>query len=246
MRPTRCVGLVYDEGGRIALFQHPAGVLSRKQACEAACGTEHGLHILQQLRSTGYPGALIVVSYIPNLLTVLRIAATPLLIMLLKYEMFPEALLLFVLAGISDGLDGYIAKRFQYQTRLGAILDPVADKILLVSCFVILTVMGHIPFWLLIVVVFRDIVIVGGCLLLVILEGGVKMSPSRISKLNTVFQICLIAAVLIRLAVGTQFQVVIPVLIAIVTITSVSSGVHYVWVWTFRRGGVGEAPGRAK
>lgn len=189
---------------------------------------------------------MVVVSYIPNLLTVLRIAATPLLIMLLKYEMFPGALLLFVLAGISDGLDGYIAKRFQYQTRLGAILDPVADKILLVSCFVVLTVMGHIPFWLLVVVVFRDIVIVGGYLLLVILEGGVKMSPSGISKLNTVFQICLVASVLIKLAAGIQLGVVIPVLIAIVTVTSVSSGVHYVWVWAFRRGGVGEAPRQAK
>jgi len=180
---------------------------------------------------------LVVVSYIPNLLTVLRIVATPVLIMLLKYEMFPAALLLFVLAGISDGLDGYIAKRFRYQTRLGAILDPVADKVLLVSCFVVLTVMHHIPFWLLVVVVFRDIVIVGGYLLLVILEGGVKMSPSRISKLNTVFQICLIAAVLIKLAVGDQFPFVIPGLIALVTITSVMSGAHYVWVWAFRRDG---------
>ncbi|MGA8259156.1 MAG: CDP-alcohol phosphatidyltransferase family protein [Arenicellales bacterium] len=182
---------------------------------------------------------MVVVSYIPNLLTLLRIAATPVLIMLLKYGVFPGALLLFVLAGISDGLDGYIAKRFQYQTRLGAVLDPLADKILLVSCFVVLTVMGHIPFWLLVVVVFRDIVIVGGYLLLVILEGGVKMSPTRISKLNTVFQICLIAAVLIKLAIGTQFQTVIPVLIGLVTITSVWSGVHYVWVSAFRRGGVG-------
>lgn len=181
---------------------------------------------------------MVVVSYIPNLLTVLRIAAAPVLIMLLKYEMFPGALLLFVLAGISDGLDGYIAKRFRYQTRLGAILDPVADKVLLVSCFVVLTVMNHIPFWLLVVVVFRDIVIVGGYLLLVILEGGVKMNPSRISKLNTVFQICLIAAVLIKLAVGNQVAFVIPGLIALVTITSVMSGAHYVWVCAFRRDGV--------
>lgn len=183
---------------------------------------------------------MVVVSYIPNLLTVLRIAATPVLIMLLKYEMFPGALLLFVLAGISDGLDGYIAKRFRYQTRLGAILDPVADKVLLVSCFVVLTVMNHIPFWLLVVVVFRDIVIVGGYLLLVILEGGVKMNPSRISKLNTVFQICLITGVLIKLATGTELSLVIPGLITLVTITSVLSGIHYVWVWAFQRNGAAE------
>lgn len=184
---------------------------------------------------------LVVVSYIPNLLTLLRIAATPVLIMLLKYEMFPGALLLFVLAGVSDGLDGYIAKRFHYQTRLGAILDPVADKVLLVSCFIVLTVMGYLPFWLLVVVAFRDIVIVGGYLLLVTLEGGVKMNPSRISKLNTVFQICLVAAVLITLASGVALPMVIPALIAAVTVTSVLSGVHYVWVWAFRRSGPAQA-----
>ncbi|MDZ7842457.1 MAG: CDP-alcohol phosphatidyltransferase family protein [Gammaproteobacteria bacterium] len=178
---------------------------------------------------------MVVVSYIPNLLTMLRIAATPVLIMLLNYEMFPGALLLFVLAGISDGLDGYIAKRFHYQTRLGAILDPLADKLLLVSCFIVLGVMGHIPFWLLVVVVFRDLVIVVGYLLLVILEGGVNMNPTSISKLNTVFQICLIAVVLINLAVDLALPLLIPVLITAVTVTSVLSGVHYVWVWTFRR-----------
>lgn len=180
------------------------------------------------------------VSYIPNLLTLLRIAATPVLIMLLTYKMFQGALLLFALAGVSDALDGYIAKRFGYQTRLGAILDPVADKILLVSCFIVLTILGYIPFWLLLVVAFRDIVIVGGYLLLVILEDSVKMSPSRISKLNTVFQICLIAAVLVTLASGMELPMVIPALIAAVTATSVLSGVHYVWLWAFQRAGHGQ------
>lgn len=185
---------------------------------------------------------MVVVSYIPNLLTLLRIAATPGLVMLLTYEMFASALLLFALAGVSDGLDGYIAKRFHYQTRLGAILDPVADKVLLVSCFIVLTVMGYLPFWLLVVVAFRDIVIVGGYLLLVILEGGVKMSPSRISKLNTVFQICLVAAVLVHLAAGAALPVVITVLIYVVTATSIVSCIHYVWVWAFRRSGQAHRP----
>lgn len=183
-----------------------------------------------------------VASYIPNLLTLLRIAATPVLIMLLTYEMFQGALLLFVLAGVSDALDGYIAKRFGYQTRLGAILDPVADKILLVSCFIVLTIMGYLPLWLLLVVAFRDIVIVGGYLLLVILEDSVTMSPSWISKLNTVFQICLVAAVLVTLASGLELPMVISALIAAVTVTSVLSGVHYVWVWAFQRSSHGQRP----
>jgi cardiolipin synthase len=183
----------------------------------------------------GRAETLVVVSYIPNLLTVLRIVATPVLIILLKYEMFSSALMLFVLAGVSDGLDGYIAKRFRSETRLGAILDPVADKVLLVSCFIVLTVMGHLPFWLLLVVAFRDIVIVGGYLLLVTLEGGVRMDPSRISKLNTVFQICLITMVLVKLAAAADVAVVIDALIALVTLTSILSGAHYVWIWAFRR-----------
>lgn len=175
-----------------------------------------------------------VASYIPNLLTVLRIVATPVLVMLLKYEMYPQALLVFVLAGVSDGLDGYIAKRFNYQSRLGAILDPVADKLLLVSCFIVLTVVGFLPFWLLVVVAFRDIVIVGGYVLLVTLEGDVKMSPTLVSKLNTLLQICLVAAVLVELGVGLSLGYVVPSLIVSVTITSVLSGIHYVWVWTIR------------
>jgi len=154
--------------------------------------------------------------------------------MLLKYEMFPAALLVFVLAGVSDGLDGFIAKRFHCQTRLGAILDPVADKLLLVSCFVVLTVMHHLPFWLLVVVAFRDVVIVGGYLLLVTLEGKVPMNPSRISKANTMLQICLVAMVLIKLGLGMTLPHAIPLLIGLVTITSLASGIHYVWLWTIR------------
>jgi cardiolipin synthase len=188
---------------------------------------------------------VVVLPYIPNLLTLLRIAATPVLIMLLNYGLFSQALLVFVLAGVSDGLDGYIAKRFNYQTRLGAILDPVADKVLLVSCFTVLTVMNHLPFWLLVVVVFRDLVIVGGYLLLVILEGGVKMNPSGISKINTVLQICLAAAVLIKLATGVEVPYLMPVMFGLVTLTSVLSGGHYVWIWAFRRGETAkDAPGQ--
>lgn len=173
-------------------------------------------------------------SHIPNLLTVLRIVATPVIVILLKYELFPQALLVFVLAGVSDGLDGYIAKRFNYQSRLGAILDPVADKLLLVTCFIVLTVMTYLPFWLLVVVAFREIVIVGGYLLLATLEDEVKMSPTLVSKLNTVLQICLVAAVLIQLGFGLTLGYAVPSLVVMVAVTSVLSGIHYVWVWTIR------------
>ena len=108
-------------------------------------------HLLSQL----------VVSYIPNLITVLRIAAAPVLVLLLDSQAYNLALIVFLAAGISDALDGFIAKSFNFESEFGAILDPVADKILLVSSFVMLTLLGHLPFWLLVIVGFRDILIAG-------------------------------------------------------------------------------------
>jgi cardiolipin synthase len=169
----------------------------------------------------------------------MRVAAVPVLILLLKNEYYASALLLFVAAGVSDGLDGYIAKKYRVQSKFGAILDPVADKILLVSCFVMLTLLGHIPFWLLVIVVFRDILIVGGYLLLVMLDAKVQMRPSTLSKLNTLFQICLVSLVLARLAGWIDLGAVVDVLIVVVASTSVLSGIHYVWVWGFGKHSIG-------
>lgn len=173
--------------------------------------------------------------YVPNLLTLFRIAAAPVLVLLLKYGANDLAVVLFVAAGVSDGLDGYIAKRFNYQTRLGAILDPVADKLLLVSSYVMLTLLGHLPFWLLVTVVFRDVVIVGGYLVLVTLNGSVHMQPSIVSKLNTVLQITLVGVVLVAAAQWLSIPWLTSTMIVLVTITTVLSGVHYVWFWGFRR-----------
>ena len=179
-----------------------------------------------------------VVSYIPNLITVLRVAAAPVLILLLDSQAYMPALALFFAAGISDALDGFIAKRFNFQSQFGAILDPVADKLLLVSSFVMLTLLGHLPFWLLVIVVFRDVLIVGGYLVLVMLRESVQMKPSALSKLNTVFQICLVGLVLAQLANLVEMKALVDVLIILVAITTVLSGVHYVWVWGFGKEGI--------
>jgi cardiolipin synthase len=176
-----------------------------------------------------------VFAYLPNLLTVWRVAAAPVLVLLLKDQAYALALVVFILAGISDGLDGYIAKRFGCESRLGAILDPVADKLLLISCFGMLTFLEHLPFWLLVVVVFRDVLIVGGYLMLVTLNGSVTMNPSNVSKINTAVQILLIVFVLAELAGWLAVPPVIDVFILIVTVTTVWSGAHYVWFWGFRR-----------
>jgi len=177
-------------------------------------------------------------SYIPNLITVLRVVAAPALILLLKNGNYELALVLFLVAGISDGLDGYIAKRFNVQSQFGAMLDPVADKILLVSCFVMLTLLGYLPFWLLVLISFRDLVIVGGYLVLVMLKVTVKMAPSVVSKINTVCQICLVGLMLAELAGWVALGGVINLLIVVVAFTTLISGIHYVWVWGFSQDGI--------
>jgi cardiolipin synthase (CMP-forming) len=171
------------------------------------------------------------VSQLPNLITLTRIALAPAFLLLLNDGDYKLALAVFAIAGLSDGLDGFIAKRFNYQSRLGAILDPVADKILLVSAYVMLTVLNHLPFWLVIVVVFRDLLIVGGYVLYTSLYGPVHMRPSWISKLNTFVQIALVVIVLLEQAIGTSYPRVIVILAYAVFVTTVASGGHYLWTW---------------
>jgi len=178
-----------------------------------------------------------VISQIPNFLTLLRIGATPVLVLLLNDREYDLALLLFVLAGLSDGLDGYIAKRFGFVTRLGAILDPLADKMLIISTYIMLTVLGDIPFWLMVTVGFRDVLIVGGYLVLVSLDGEVDMRPSIVSKINTCMQLALVIIVLAHRAELWSLPLLINVSIAAVFATTVLSGAHYVWVWGIRRTG---------
>ncbi len=174
-------------------------------------------------------------SYIPNLLTLLRIAAAPVLVVLLSQRAYGLALTIFLLAGISDGLDGYIAKKYHYETRLGAILDPIADKVLLVSTYVMLTLLDLLPFWLLVAIVFRDLLIIGGYLVLVILHGSVQMRPSIVSKLNTVVQLMLVLVVLAAQAGVLDAALLTDILIVVVAITTIMSGAHYVWVWGIKK-----------
>ncbi|MBI3897794.1 MAG: CDP-alcohol phosphatidyltransferase family protein [Gammaproteobacteria bacterium] len=170
-------------------------------------------------------------SQLPNLITLSRIALTPAFVLLLNDGNYTFALLLFTLAGLSDGLDGFIAKRFHYASRLGAILDPAADKILLVSAYVMLTVLGHFPVWLVIVVAFRDLLIVGGYLLYTSMYGPVQMRPSWLSKVNTLLQITLVVAVLAEQAAGKSYPQAMQWLVIAVLVSTVASGAHYLWRW---------------
>jgi len=175
------------------------------------------------------------ISYLPNIITVFRIGMVPLFILLMDEHHYLLALYVFILAGISDGLDGFIAKRFDAVSQMGAILDPIADKMLLVSAYIMLTLHGKIPFWLLLTVGFRDLLIIGGYLIYVSLHGAVQMKPSYLSKLNTVMQITLVVLVLAAVGYDLSASTLIRLLIYVVFATTVASGAHYVWIWLVRK-----------
>lgn len=175
------------------------------------------------------------IAQLPNLITLARIASVPVLILALDQQDYALALAIFVIAGLSDGLDGLIAKRYHCATRLGGILDPAADKILLVGAYVMLTVLGHLPFWLMVVVAFRDLLIVGGYVVYTSMYGPVQMRPSRLSKFNTLAQIVLVVLVLVQQATGVGHVGVVDAFVYIVLATTVASGMHYLWTWGFMK-----------
>jgi len=151
--------------------------------------------------------------------------------MLLLYEEFSYALLLYTVAGISDGLDGYIAKRYNYVSRLGSVLDPLADKLLLVSTFIALAWLGLLPAWLVIAVILRDLLIVIGAAAYYLLIGKYEMEPSLISKVNTFSQIVLGLAIVLSESLISLPQWLTVWLIFLVLGTTIVSGVDYVWIW---------------
>lgn len=172
--------------------------------------------------------------HLPNLITLARIALVPVLILLLHDQHYAAALLVFLVAGLSDALDGFLAKRLGVQSRLGAILDPAADKLLLVSAYVMLTILGHIPFWLMLTVAFRDILIVGGYIVYTTHAGPVKMRPSVLSKLNTLLQIALVGLILGQEALHQAWPLTDVVVYGVLAST-VASGAHYLWLWMIVR-----------
>jgi cardiolipin synthase (CMP-forming) len=133
---------------------------------------------------------------IPNFITVGRVILVPVVFWLLVSGRVQAAFFTFVVAGISDGVDGYLAKRYGWTTELGAYLDPLADKLLLVSIFVAMGVLGELPSWLVIGVVSRDILIVAAIMLSWLLDNPVRIRPLVVSKINTASQLILASTVL--------------------------------------------------
>ena len=159
----------------------------------------------------------------PNALSFLRIFSVPLLIWLVAEGYTTGALWLFALAGATDALDGFIAKRFHMETTLGRYLDPLADKLLLLAGFITLTVLDLLPLWLTLLVVTRDVVIVGGALVYQTMTGTLEIKPLRISKVNTVCQMLLLFLVL-QHAVHGALQEWLDPLIWLTALTTLFSG----------------------
>ena len=168
---------------------------------------------------------------IPNVISVLRVLLTIPVIYLLITQDFSNALILFAVAGISDALDGFLAKKFHWESHLGGLLDPLADKILLVASYLVLGAIGLLPVWLVLLVMLRDLVIVGGAFLYHYKIETLDADPSLVSKFNTLIQILLVLAVVMNAGPFPLPESLIGGMIWLTLITTVASGVDYVWIW---------------
>ncbi len=168
---------------------------------------------------------------VPNLITLARILAVPVTVYVILEGFFAAAFWIFVAAGLSDALDGYLAKRLNAVSEIGAYLDPLADKALLVGTYVALAQVDHIATWLVFLVVFRDLLIIGGALLFHTITQSLNMKPLFISKINTVVQIAFAGVVLAELGPGLRLAFLSETLLYIVAFTTFVSGAAYVYKW---------------
>ena len=168
---------------------------------------------------------------IPNIITIMRILLVPITVWLLISGDYVLALVVFIMAGLSDAVDGFLARRYKLQTDLGAYLDPMADKALLVSTYVTLGVIKFLPAWLVILVITREVLIVGGVILSWLLDKPVVIRPLFMSKANTLAQIMLIGLMLGGLAFALDLHVLQALAYTIVAATTFLSGAQYMADW---------------
>jgi len=168
---------------------------------------------------------------LPNLITLGRILLVPMIVWAIASNQMTVAFVLFVVAGVSDAVDGFLAKHFDMATDLGAMLDPIADKALLVSIYVALGITGDIPRWLVILVVSRDLMIVGAMILSGLLDNPMPVKPLMVSKLNTVAQVSFAALVLASLGFGFKAGPYDAILMGLVTVFTLLSISFYLVEW---------------
>ena len=168
---------------------------------------------------------------IPNALTILRILSIPVFVIFLLYGHLFMALLVFIGAGITDGLDGLIARVFRQRTTIGAYLDPIADKLMLTTAFVVLAVLSIIPSWLTVIVIARDVIILLGILMLFLTSHKVEIKPIFIGKASTVLQLATIAWALVT-PFSMVMKSVFPAIIWVTAGLTALSGLMYIYIGT--------------
>lgn len=177
---------------------------------------------------------------IPNLLTFLRMVLIPVFATLLVYGLIGWAFFVFLIAGFSDGIDGFIARRFDQESELGTILDPVADKLLMTTAFIILTLPGifpaephlrhlPVPFWVTAAVIGRDILIIAAAGAINVMTGFRGFKPSRLGKLSTFVQVLAIGLILIAAVVPNLRSFYLPTVYTTVFALAFFSGIHYIF-----------------
>ena len=171
---------------------------------------------------------------LPNAISVMRMCLVVPVVWLLWREEFRPALALFLIAAVSDGLDGFLAKTFSWQSNIGALLDPMADKLLLSASFATLAITGWVPVWLASLVIMRDLVIIGGACAYHLLIQPLRGDPTKISKLNTAIELAYVVAVLLAAGWAIEVPAVTLTLGAAVLVTVVVSGIDYVWAWSLK------------
>src|ERR1051325_2286992 len=184
------------------------------------------------------------IATLPNLLTMLRMVMIPIFVSLLFYQRFYWALAVFMIAGVTDGLDGLLARRFNQKSQLGTILDPIADKLLLVTSFIVLSLPSispqqeppshlPVPFWVTTAVISRDVFILVGAAAINIVTGFRSFRPSLLGKINTFVQILSVVPILIAAGIPSNISgYYLPTVYVTVFMLAVLSGIHYVFFAT--------------
>lgn len=168
---------------------------------------------------------------LPNTLTILRILSIPVFVICLLYDRFFLALFIFIGAGITDGLDGLIARFYHQRTVIGSYLDPIADKLMLTTAFIVLAVLGIIPGWLTVIVIARDVIILLGILILDLTSHQVKIDPIFLGKSSTVLQMVAIGWSLLTPSFVVM-KALFPAIIWVTAGLTALSGLHYIYIGT--------------
>jgi cardiolipin synthase len=172
--------------------------------------------------------------HLPNTISVIRLLLVVPIAMSMLEGNYLQSLSLFLIAGLSDGVDGYLARRFGWVSAFGKIIDPLADKLLMLVTTIVLAVLGHFPIMVLLLMIAKDLTIVGGVLVYTVIVGFPKIRPLFIGKITTTLQLLLLGYILVTLIVTNMafLPALTPILIWLIVLVTLLDGCAYIWVWT--------------